>query len=120
MKVAVSISGQDRESMVDARFGRCSHFWVVDTNTGESHAVSNEINLNSAQGAGIQSAQNVSSQGVEAVITGHCGPKAFRVLKAAGIKVYLGGSETAAHAVEKLSQGLLEESQSADVEGHWS
>jgi len=120
VRIAVSTSGQDLESMVDARFGRCSYFLVADTETGECHAVSNGVNLNSAQGAGIQAAQKVSGQGVEAVITGHCGPKAFRVLRAAGIKVYSGGEGTAAQALEKFKQGLLEEAQTADVEGHWS
>ena len=120
VKVAVSTSGQDLESMVDARFGRCSHFVVIDAQTGQCHAVSNEVNLNSAQGAGIQAAQNVSRQGVAAVITGHCGPKAFRVLQAAGIKVYTGAGGTAAEAVEKLKKGLLAEAETADVEGHWS
>jgi predicted Fe-Mo cluster-binding NifX family protein len=106
--------------MVDARFGRCGHFVVVDTETGECRAVNNGINLNSAQGAGIQSARNISTQGVAAVITGHCGPKAFRVLRAAGIKVYPGGGGSVGDAVAKFKQGLLEEAQTADVEGHWS
>ncbi len=118
MKAAVTSSGQNLESHLDPRFGRCSWFIVADTETGEYRAVSNE-QINSVQGAGIQAAEKVSRLGVEAVITGHCGPKAFRALKAAGIKVYTGGQGTVAEVLDKLKRGLLEEATSADVEGHW-
>jgi predicted Fe-Mo cluster-binding NifX family protein len=105
--------------MMEQRFGRCSWFVVVDTGNGEHNAYSNETNLSAAQGAGIQSAQNVTRYGVEAVITGHCGPKAYKTLKAAGIKIYSGADGTVSEALEKLKGGLLEEAGDADVEGHW-
>lgn len=120
MKAAVSSCGPDLGSQVDPRFGRCSHFVIVDTETGEYQVVNNDLNLNASQGAGIQAAENVSRRSVGAVITGHCGPKAFRVLKAAGIKVYLAGEGTVVRVIEELKQGLLEEAQDADVDGHWS
>lgn len=120
LKVAVSARGQNLESMIDPRFGRCGWFVVADTVTGEYRAVSNEQNLNAAQGAGIQAANNASRQGVEAVITGHCGPKAFRTLSAAGIKVFSGAEGTVAEALGKLKNGELKEAEGADVEGHWS
>lgn len=119
MKVAVSARGQELESLVDQRFGRCGWFVVVDTVTGEHRAVNNGQNLNAAQGAGIQAANNVSRQGVEAVITGHCGPKAFRTLSAAGIKVFSGAEGTVAETLEKFKNGELKEAEGADVEGHW-
>lgn len=119
MKVAITAQGKDLESKVDPRFGRCSWFIVADTETGEYRAVSNEQNLNSAQGAGIQAAENAGRQGVEAVITGHCGPKAFRTLSAAGIKVFSGARGTVAEALESFKSGRLKEAEGADVEGHW-
>ncbi|MCL6610702.1 MAG: NifB/NifX family molybdenum-iron cluster-binding protein [Peptococcaceae bacterium] len=119
MRVAVSALGQDLESKVDPRFGRCKWFIVADTETGKYQSVSNEQNLNAGQGAGIQAAENASRLGVEAVITGHCGPKAFRVLKAAGIKLYSGVDGTVAESLEKLKKGMLKEAGGADVEGHW-
>ena len=42
------------------------------------------------QGAGIQAAQTVIGRGAEALITGFCGPKAFRVLTAAKVQVLTG------------------------------
>ncbi|KJS18233.1 MAG: dinitrogenase iron-molybdenum cofactor biosynthesis protein [Peptococcaceae bacterium BRH_c4b] len=119
MKVAISSRGQTLDSMMEPRFGRCSWFVVVDTGNGEHNAYSNEINLSAAQGAGIQAAQNVTHYGVEAVITGQCGPKAYKTLKVAGIKIFSGADGTVSEALEKLNGGLLEEAGEADVEGHW-
>ncbi|WP_338091243.1 NifB/NifX family molybdenum-iron cluster-binding protein [Pelotomaculum isophthalicicum] len=119
MKIAISAQGQTVESKVDIRFGRCNWFVVVDTDTGDYHAVSNDQNLNAAQGAGIQSAEIVSRQGVEAVITGHCGPKAFRTLSVAGIKLFTGADGTVADTLERFKKGMLTEAEEADVEGHW-
>jgi predicted Fe-Mo cluster-binding NifX family protein len=48
------------------------------------------------------------------------GPKAFRVLNAAGIKVYLSKEGTAADAMRKLKAGELKEADKANVEGHWA
>jgi len=119
LKVAISAQGQNLESMVDLRFGRCTWFIVVNTDTGDYQAVSNNQNLNAAQGAGIQSAEKVSRYGVEAVITGHCGPKAFRTLNVAGVKIFTGAGGTVADTLENFKKGLLEEAKEADVEGHW-
>ncbi|MCL6560249.1 MAG: NifB/NifX family molybdenum-iron cluster-binding protein [Firmicutes bacterium] len=120
MKVAVTARGEELSSPVDPRFGRCSWFIVADTETGEYHAVSNQQNLNAAQGAGIQAAENVCRQGVGAVVTGHCGPKAFRTLNAAGIKVFTGADGTVAETLTKFKNGSFTEADGADVEGHWA
>lgn len=119
MKVAITAQGTDLESQIDQRFGRCDGFIIVDTETGNYQAVSNEQNLNASQGAGIQAAGNLSRYGVEAVITGHCGPKAFRTLKSAGIKVFCCIEGTVAEAVKKFKSGELNEAKEANVEGHW-
>jgi predicted Fe-Mo cluster-binding NifX family protein len=92
---------------------------IADTETGQYRAVPNEGN-EAAQGAGIQTAESVARLGVQSVITGHCGPKAFRVLKAAGVKVYSGSGGTVAAALHRLKKGELPESEAADVEGHWA
>ncbi|BAF58763.1 MAG: NifB/NifX family molybdenum-iron cluster-binding protein [Pelotomaculum sp.] len=119
MKVAITSQGESLESMLDQRFGRCGWFVVADTEEGNWEAVSNEQNLSSAQGAGIQSAETVCRCGAEAVITGHVGPKAFKVLNAAGIKVYCCTGGTVAEALEKFKKGELKETLEANVEGHW-
>ena len=120
MKVAVTTGGSDWDAPVDSRFGRAKQFAVVDVEQQTLTLHDNSQNLNAAQGAGIQSAQTVARCGVESVVTGHCGPKAFRVLKAAGIRVYTSDAATVKQALEQLLAGKLEEAQEADVEGHWS
>jgi predicted Fe-Mo cluster-binding NifX family protein len=120
MKIAITSQGPLMDSPVDPRFGRTRHFIVVDTETGEFSAVDNSVNLNAAQGAGIQAGRKVVELGVEAVVTGHVGPKAMSALQAGGIKVYTGAADTVADAVEKFKTGGLQLIESADVEGHWS
>ncbi len=119
MKVAVTSQGPDLSSAVDPRFGRAKYFVIVDAESGGFEAVDNAQNLNAPQGAGIQAAQNVSAKGAGVLITGHCGPNAFRTLSAAGIKVLTGAEGTVSEALEKFKAGELKESEGADVEGHW-
>ena len=119
MKVAVTSQGPLLSSEVDQRFGRARWFIVSDTESGAFEAVENEQNLNAPQGAGIQAAQTVGNQGVEVVLTGHCGPKAFRVLSAAGIRIFVGVQGTASDAIQKFTDGELDETIEADVEAHW-
>ncbi len=79
----------------------------------------NTQNFNAMQGAGIQAAETVCRHGAECVITGHCGPKAFRALKAAGIKIAIGAKGTVMQAIEDYKSGKLQSVDSPDVEGHW-
>ena len=119
MKIAITSQGPDMASETDPRFGRAKFFIVVDMETDGSVAHDNAQNLNAAQGAGIQAAQNVAELDVEAVLTGNVGPKAFSTLQAGNIKVYLGATGSVEHAVEQFKVGQLECVTDANVEGHW-
>ena len=119
MKVAVTSQGPNMPSEVDPRFGRAKYFIVVDTDTGEFTAHDNAQNLNAVQGAGIQAAQNVVNLGVDAVITGNVGPKAFTTLQAGAVKSYIGATGSVSDAVEQLKAGQLECVSKPNVEGHW-
>jgi predicted Fe-Mo cluster-binding NifX family protein len=120
MKVAFTISGADLEAPLDSRFGRAPRILVYDLDTETFEVIDNTQNLNALQGAGIQAAQNVAGTGAESLVTGHCGPKAFKVLKAAGIAVYTTSAATVSEALEQFRSGSLTLAQSADVEGHWT
>jgi predicted Fe-Mo cluster-binding NifX family protein len=120
MNIVVSASGKTLDAQVDPRFGRAAFFIAVDTDTGAFQAHDNVQNLNAAQGAGIQSAETVSRLGAEVVITGHCGPKAFKTLSAAGIKVVTGAEGTVAEAVNAFTIGILVPTDTPNVEGHWA
>ncbi len=119
MKIAVTSQGPDLTSQVDPRFGRAKSFIVLDTDTGEFSVHDNIQNVNAAQGAGIQAGRIVVDFGVEAVITGNVGPKAFAALQAANVKVYPRASGTVKEAVEKLKAGELSPADGANVQGHW-
>ncbi len=119
MLIALTALEESADSNVDSRFGRAKKFMIYDIEKESYSFIDNMQNLNSPQGAGIQSAQNVVETGAEAVITGHCGPKAYQVLEAAGLRVYIGDRLTLMNAVKKYKKNELEKINSADVEGHW-
>ena len=91
MRIAVSTSEPTLDAEVDPRFGRCRYFIIVDTDSMEFETVENSGAL-AGGGAGIATAQVIVDKGIEAVLTGNCGPNAFQVLSAAEIKVVTGVS----------------------------
>lgn len=119
MNIAITSKGQTLESEIDPRFGRAATFIIYDTETGEFAAMDNAQNLNASQGAGIQAAQNVINTGSKVLLTGHCGPKAFRTLAAGEVDIYANVEGTVKEAIEKFKAGELELAKTADVEGHW-
>jgi predicted Fe-Mo cluster-binding NifX family protein len=119
MIIAVTAQGKDVKGDIDPRFGRAKYFLLVDSETMAFEMVENRQNLNLSQGAGIQAAQNVANHQPEVVLTGNCGPKAFKTLRAAGIKVVVGVSGTIEDAVQSYLRGELEHAKDANVEGHW-
>ena len=119
MKIAITAQGEQLQSPVDPRFGRAKWFVVIDTETGDFETVDNKKNFDAAQGAGIQAGRNVAELGVEAVITGNVGPKAFATLRAAGIDAYIGACGTVQEALDQFKVGELTIADGANVEGHW-
>ena len=119
MKIAVTAAGPTLDSPLDPRFGRAAYFILYDQESQIFEAADNSPSLNAVQGAGIQAAEKIVKLGAEALISGHCGPKAFRVLAAAGIAVYNTEAGTVAEALAELTAGNLTQAASADVAGHW-
>ena len=119
MKIAITSIDGTMEGMVDERFGRARKLIVYDVGTDKFEVAENSKQMNLAQGAGIQAAQNVVNLGVGAVISGHLGPKAFQVLKSAGVEAYSAVNMTTADAVRQYREGGLKKLAGADVEGHW-
>lgn len=98
------------ESELDPRFGRAHTFLIVDA---ESNEVLSEIvndAANAAHGAGTGAAANLSRNGVEAVISGRFGPKAYQALEALGIEMWLAPEGIRAkEALSRLAAGTLEQ-----------
>jgi len=120
MKVVFTTPGTTLHAPLDPRFGRAPRFLVYDLDRELFEVVDNQQNLNAVQGAGIQSAETVARLGANALVTGHCGPKAFRVLLAAGVKIFNTDAPTVADALERYRTGKLTEAKAADVAGHWT
>jgi len=104
MIICISSQGNDLNSQVDPRFGRCQYFIITDTDTMDFEAIENP-NIGATGGAGIQSAQLIAGKDAKVVLTGNCGPNAFQTLKAAGIDIIVGVSGTIKEAVEKYRSG---------------
>ena len=119
MKIAITSIDGTMEGMVDERFGRARKLIVYDVGTDKFEVAENSKQMNLAQGAGIQAAQNVVNLGVGAVISGHLGPKAFQVLTSAGVEAYSAVNMTVAEAVKQHRERSLKKLAGADVEGHW-
>ena len=119
MKIALPVDGDSLEGMIAGSFGRTKKFIIADKDTLEYELRDNDQNLQAAQGAGIQSAQNIAEYGAEAVISLNLGPKAFKVLKGSGIAVYEGKKGSIRENIEAFKAGELHEMESANMESHW-
>jgi len=118
VKVAVTSSGPTLDDQVEARFGRCPYFLIVDTDSMQFEALENP-NIALGGGAGIQSAQMMAERGVSHLLTGNCGPNAFRVLGQAGVEVVVGVTGRAREAVERFRAGEFASAGSANVQSHF-
>ena len=100
-KICITSKGKDLGAEIDPKFGRAQYFLVVDPETMDFEVVDNP-NIEVAHGAGIQTAQLVSSKDVGTLLTGNCGPNAQRVLQSSGIKVITGVSGKVEEALKKF------------------
>ena len=120
MKVVFTTSGNDLDAPLDTRFGRAPRYLIYDLETDTFKVVDNRDNAGMAHGAGVQSAAMVAGLAPSAVVTGHCGPKAFQVLTAAGIEIYTSTAGSVAEALEQFKSGKLHPALGSDVGGHWA
>lgn len=119
MKIAVTSVDGSLDGKVDERFGRARKIVLYDSDTKAHTVIDNAVNLNAAQGAGIQAAQNVVRSGARVIISGHFGPKAFQVIQAAGLEAYSATDMTVMEAIRKFEEGKLLKLTGADVSSHW-
>ncbi len=110
MKIAISSTGKNLESEIDARFGRCPYFLIVEIDDKETKNVKAIENTAAGQmgGAGITAAEIVANEKVSAVITANLGPRAFSVFEQFEIKIYQGQGKIK-DVIQKFIKGELTE-----------
>jgi predicted Fe-Mo cluster-binding NifX family protein len=118
LKICVTSTAASLDAQIDPRFGRCSYFVIVDSETMQYEAILNTA-VGVTGGAGIQAAQTIAKKGVKLLITGNVGPNAFGALSAAGIEQVTGFAGTVREAVEKFKRGELSKTGSPTVGGHF-
>jgi len=114
MEICITSKGDNLDSQIDPRFGRCQYFIFVDPETFKFEAIQNP-NIDSMGGAGIQSGQLIAGKQVKAIITGNVGPNAFQTLQAAGVDVITSVAGSVKETVEKYVRGELKTIQGPSV-----
>ena len=119
MKIAISSTGKDLKSDVDARFGRCNYFLIVEIENKKIKDFKVIENTAKAQmgGAGITAGEIVAKQKVDAIITVNLGPRAFSVFEQFGIKIYQGQGKIK-DVVQEFIDGKLKELSNATGPQH--
>ncbi len=86
MKVAITSTGNNLESKLDQRFGRCSFFIIYDSETKGMEFIPNP-NRNAEEGAGPASVQLVALRNVKTIISGEFGIKIKSLLDSLKIQM---------------------------------
>jgi predicted Fe-Mo cluster-binding NifX family protein len=119
LKIAITSKGKELDSPMDPRFGRAAYILIVDTLNHGLEVLDNSENVNAFKGAGIQAAVMISDRGAKVLLTGYCGPNAFKTLNAAGVKVANDMTGTVRDAVFAYSEGKVLFADGANVEASW-
>ena len=118
MKIAITATAASLDAEIDPRFGRCQYFIIADPETMQFEALENSSAM-AGGGAGVSTAQMIAGIGIEAVLTGNCGPNAYQGLSAAGIKVITGVSGKVREAIQDYKAGKLKASPESNVAEHF-
>ena len=119
MKIVVSASGPDMESLVDEKFGRCPYFMLVEIEDKKikNHRCIENTSIKQVSSAGTTAAQLVADMKVDVVITGNIGPRAFNVFQQLDIDVFEAGG-IVKKAVQDFLDGKLQKMESAKCPRH--
>ncbi|MCP4160397.1 MAG: dinitrogenase iron-molybdenum cofactor biosynthesis protein [Deltaproteobacteria bacterium] len=119
MKIAVTSQGTTLESEMDPRFGRAAYIMIVDSETMAFEVFDNSENANALKGAGIKTSVLISENGAKVLLTGYCGPNAFKTLHTGGLKVVNDVNGSVKEAVLAFNDGIFTYSEGPNKDGHW-
>lgn len=86
-RIAITTRGESPVAQIYERFGRTYWLMIYDVQKNNWEAIDNRYNRNRSQGVGVTTAQMLIRANVGVVLTGETGPKAYRTLANAGIRV---------------------------------
>ncbi len=117
MKILISATSDSIDAQFDPRFGRGAYFIFIDTET-EAWTAEANAGTQASAGAGIHAAQQASNHEVDAIVSGHFGPKAFDALTAAGIEMYEANGGTVRDVLAKFKAGELPKGEKGESGHH--
>ncbi|MDD4636301.1 MAG: NifB/NifX family molybdenum-iron cluster-binding protein [Bacteroidales bacterium] len=88
MKIAITSTGNSLDSMLDKRFGRCSYFAILDTETKDVEFIANP-NKEIDEGAGPASVQLIASAQAETIVSAEFGYKIKSLLNELKIQMII-------------------------------
>lgn len=112
LKIAFCVKEPHPEAPSDERFGRCPFHALVDIDSGAITFLPNTAA--SENGAGVKAARALINAGANCAVVSSIGPKAFEILKRAGIKVYAGSEPDLPALIEGFKQNRFEELKEAN------
>lgn len=116
-RIAVTTRGESPDAQVYERFGRTYWLLIYDPLLDSWEAIDNRFNRNLMKGVGVATAEELIRSGVAVVITGETGPKAYRTLAGAGVKVVQDVAGTAYEAVQDWLAGEMSPAREANDAG---
>lgn len=117
MKVIVSSTGNDVDSVISPVFGRTKFYLLVNTEDFSFDSFENPA-VTQSGGAGIQAAQFVLKKNPDAVLSSNIGPNAYEVLSAGSVSCYIAKGGTARETVEAFNGGDLQMMGTANAGSH--
>ncbi len=104
MKIAITSTGNELNSLMDKRFGRCGYFVIYDKESGAVEFLPNP-NREAEEGAGPASVQLVAARGVSQIVSGEFGMKIKSLLDSLKIRMIAlnEGQKTIKEIIELLN-----------------
>jgi predicted Fe-Mo cluster-binding NifX family protein len=115
-RMAVSSLGEGLESNIGS-LARCTHF-VIFEGSPDKYKVVRCRHQGPSNEKGPNTAQGLTKLDVDIVITSTIGPRAYAILKDAGIVVKAGCKGTVSEAARKCAAGKLKECKGATYAGN--
>jgi predicted Fe-Mo cluster-binding NifX family protein len=88
MKTAITSTGNNLESTIDHRFGRCAYFVIYDSESKAIEFIPNP-NKELEEGAGPKSVQLIASRHVSKIVSGEFGMKIKSLLDSLKIQMII-------------------------------